>query len=130
MEGQVMIRCFLCSCFVLTVAMLGADCTICLGADQVSDLIVGELPASKDGVLRAFEPPDKKESQQAASRVFGVLLGSVFFVVILFILWALFYSRKTGLTKPTVLRKGKREAPPSQREKEPEERTRYYIDEE
>jgi hypothetical protein len=130
MEGQVMIRRFLCFCFVLTVVMLGEDFPICFGADESPDLIVGELPASEDGVLRAFTPPDKKESQQAASRVFGVLLGTVFFVVILFILLALFYSRKTGLPKPTVLRRGKKEAPTSQREKEPEERIRYTLDEE
>lgn len=130
MEGQAMIRCFLCFSVVLTVVMLGEDFSICLRADESLDLIVGELPASEDGVLRAFTPPDKKESQQAASRVFGVLLGTVLFVVILFILLALFYSKKTGLPKPTVLRRGKKEAPASQREKEPEERTRYVIDEE
>ncbi len=124
-----MIRRFLCFCFVLILLLVLDDFSGSVKADEVSDLVVGEMPASGDGILRAFTPPDKKESELAASRVFGILYGVVLFVVILFILMALFYSRKTGLPKPTVLRRGKKDVPSNQREKEPEEHARYVIDE-
>lgn len=86
-----------------------------------------DLPTNRNGELKAFQGPDSKETEVAAKWVIGIFCIAFFGSLLLLFFWVYFYEPKEGLSKPTVVRRGKNYVP-YQRQSEPE-KTRYNIDE-
>ena len=87
-----------------------------------------ELPTNNEGVLRAFEGPDSKEVEVAAKRMVGVFIIVVIGFFLFLIFWVYFYEPKSGLSKPTEVKRGENYVPYQRPAKEPEN-TRYNLDE-
>lgn len=96
---------FLSVCLVVLWLSVGGGATS--AEDDASDLVMGDLPQTENGVLRAFEGPNSEDVKVAAKRVFGVIIGAVFFVILLFFVLAFFYDKKSGLPTPTPTRGAK-----------------------